>query len=554
MVQILADKSVAATATTVVTTINKTMREAPSNTATKTAAQSVPTAAPTTIENTLAENVTAAAPGAVEAAKPETATATTSTKPDADETGASTESESEDEDDDYPYKTIRDPEGRPRSNLNYYLAAEPSERQYRAEDMGKGDPRIEQTTSDDTPSAEEKIPWQAVQPAKTCTQSKSVYAFYVHRRQVQDSANDTHKVLIRIMSPPLAKVLQKLVDPHDRLYDSVPFLPINHIYASRVKLEAWLVQYESHDAQATTDLLNKLSVEDLAKAAEAIRHQLKVMHDEFAETMRKYHELIADGLITYDLLWLMFNVGDDVVFQHEVIDQAQAMKVTSVQYVPAERDDPAYLSVRGTTLEWSGKHFFTDEVRRGITIFPGPRPIHELSLQLLSRVDKPTKTAMAARGRRYAQFTDVHYKSYRGSLIRRAGCRIIQVPCRSRVMIDRKGMIRENPNWPISVPRTRNRERNGLDNWGFSLAKKVWGELLVDHITDIKFDTHIWNKLVLAPRTKRLIKGLVESHVAGGLVTDIIEDKGQGLIFLLHGSPGQGKTLTAEAIAEQLQR
>ncbi|KAJ3360455.1 hypothetical protein GGF32_008403 [Allomyces javanicus] len=408
---------------------------------------------------------------------------------------------------------IQDPEGHPRRERSDYLEAKPKHWQYADEDKGKGDPRIEQTKADQqfagdaknddykqkkpidgkAPPAppvyrvlEEKwnmrdYQWQAVQPSKAGGRSNSVYAFCVHRRQTTEGGIGTHKVMIRIMSPALAKVLQKLVDPHDRLYDSVPFLPINHIYASRSKIEAWLAQYEEkdaverkvdagvdgvQDAQTATVQLNKLSTEQLAKAAEAIRHLLNAMHDEFADTMRKYRDLIADVLITYDLLWLMFNVDDYVVFQHEVIDQPQAMKVTSVQYVPAERDDPAYLSVRGTTLEWSGKHFFADEVRRGITTFPGVRPIHELSLHLLSGVDQDTKTAMAARGRRYTQFTDVHYKSYRGAMIRRAGCgRIVQVPCRGRVVIDRKGMVRENPNYPVSMPHTRTCERNGLDRW-----------------------------------------------------------------------------------------
>lgn len=38
------------------------------------------------------------------------------------------------------------------------------------------------------------------------------------------------------------------------------------------------------------------------------------------------------------------------------------------------------------------------------------------------------------------------------------------------------------------------------------------------------------------------------------LMTDVVEGKGNGLIMALHGSPGTGKTLTAEAVAEHLRR
>jgi len=41
------------------------------------------------------------------------------------------------------------------------------------------------------------------------------------------------------------------------------------------------------------------------------------------------------------------------------------------------------------------------------------------------------------------------------------------------------------------------------------------------------------------------VKALVEARISSERMEDVIEGKGNGLIMLLHGSPGTGKTLTA---------
>jgi SpoVK/Ycf46/Vps4 family AAA+-type ATPase len=63
------------------------------------------------------------------------------------------------------------------------------------------------------------------------------------------------------------------------------------------------------------------------------------------------------------------------------------------------------------------------------------------------------------------------------------------------------------------------------------------------------------NRLVLKPQKKELINALVTVHTASrpGKM-DIVDGKGRGLILLLHGGPGTGKTLTAESIAEYAEK
>jgi len=87
---------------------------------------------------------------------------------------------------------------------------------------------------------------------------------------------------------------------------------------------------------------------------------------------------------------------------------------------------------------------------------------------------------------------------------------------------------------------------------GYSFTAKMWGEFSVAKLRQIVFSDKAFEYLVLEKEKKLLIQSLITNSKKG--FTDVIEGKGGGVVFLLHGPPGVGKTLTAEAVSELLHR
>src|SRR5271170_2184906 len=91
--------------------------------------------------------------------------------------------------------------------------------------------------------------------------------------------------------------------------------------------------------------------------------------------------------------------------------------------------------------------------------------------------------------------------------------------------------------------------------FGYAFTEKSWVQMTVDGLSPIIWDAEAYNKLVLPEDTKKLVKSLVQAcRTDTKLIKDIISTKGSGVVFVLHGEPGTGKTLTAEAIGEELKR
>ncbi|KAF7194085.1 hypothetical protein HII31_04606 [Pseudocercospora fuligena] len=89
---------------------------------------------------------------------------------------------------------------------------------------------------------------------------------------------------------------------------------------------------------------------------------------------------------------------------------------------------------------------------------------------------------------------------------------------------------------------------------GFAFSEKLWLEFSLSGVREITYNDDAFGSLVLPDDKKTTVRALVESHKfhAAKAIDDVVQGKGKGLVFVLHGPPGTGKTLTAESISELL--
>ena len=68
----------------------------------------------------------------------------------------------------------------------------------------------------------------------------------------------------------------------------------------------------------------------------------------------------------------------------------------------------------------------------------------------------------------------------------------------------------------------------------------------VTQLNPVAFRKNAWERLILDDEYKDILQAMVSSYVdKTAMLDDLIAGKGAGLVALLHGPPGSGKTLTA---------
>jgi hypothetical protein len=240
-----------------------------------------------------------------------------------------------------------------------------------------------------------------------------------------------------------------------------------------------------------------------------------------------------------------------------------------------------------------------------ISPFSGAERISDLSAFPFTWHSNPetVKKQLLERGRRWEALAGMHFRCYRGVALEYTPCGISRYNVDGRVVVDTKTYHRLNANFAFQVSafkgekdkkssRRKIAQRNewsddeddaGLEELelvpenqlevdpltdeqcllansmvrGFSFSEKRWFDFFVDKLLPAGWNKDCFDQLVLPAAQKDLVRALVATHCQhrdNNTFDDIVKGKGKGLIMVLHGRPGVGKTLTAETVAEYCQR
>jgi hypothetical protein len=332
-----------------------------------------------------------------------------------------------------------------------------------------------------------------------------------------------------------------------------------------------------------------------------LRH---LLYDEFQVLIESSRDMEAQGVITYEALWTIFEPGTMIYAREE--GQDRVFNMLSGKYGFNQGTPVFMLKVR--FIDFDGTKFGWSIARFEIPDFEGTCPIASLSAYPIKHhLDEAALCrSLVDRGSAIESLVGTHYRAYDGiGHKQNAFGNMERYSVKGRIIVDTVGWNRYNPNHAIYTTALRNKGKGRatgnsralclptseeslggacgggipLDGHfgeegdsktlppltdeqkllcthlvrGFALKEKMWLNLFVGSIQDVSFNEDAFKSLELPADTKDLILGFTSTQQATRIAyDDVIEGKGRGIILLLCGPPGVGKTLTAESVAEHL--
>ncbi|KAI1127960.1 P-loop containing nucleoside triphosphate hydrolase protein [Nemania abortiva] len=338
---------------------------------------------------------------------------------------------------------------------------------------------------------------------------------------------------------------------------------------------------------------------DDRQAALHVKYLLDYMFNILSSEIRHFTQHMNNPLLQPSLefsnLWMAFVPGDIIFVKggvhHTMREESwghrgHLLRLSEMNRSPSWKQtwpEGGRWEVVGYKIDYDQPDFghCRDEIH--IARYEGTKALQDLEVVPLQYHPnhETIRARFIERGKMFVNFRGRHYQQYKGVARLLSGGSLANmteeedtskscpIHVNGRIIIDYEGFLAARPTRQPYFHRTEKTFAANLgqhlamsDNEfmicdgfvaGFALKEKKWGWFEVDLIQDVEFDESSFDSLILQGGIKEILYALVKSHKSrDSEFDDVIKGKGKGLIFLLHGEPGTGKTLTAESIAEDL--
>ncbi|KAL4735138.1 P-loop containing nucleoside triphosphate hydrolase protein [Aspergillus similis] len=388
-------------------------------------------------------------------------------------------------------------------------------------------------------------PNDLVVPAEDSTTSK--YALIVRNQKSYNPKKSLSIHSVVVQSPLLKKFLANVLDGYpgltmalDRIEFTAPFKPFVH---------RWKEFSDGKDQEI--DPTTRAHVDLL----------YRTLDNELADVISKKEDLVKNGVVTHQLLWTIFEPNDHIF---TVIDDHQCVLIFQSGDTDCRSGN---FVVDAKFIDFDGENLGYRTQDLSVPFFEGTQRITDLSVFPLKYHDNEAiiRESLIARGRLWEGYKGFHYLQYDGigTGYSEFHGRKVRLSVKSRIVIDAKVYNSFNPDYATPASNKINGTLSDEQRLiatpmlrGYALNHKKWLSFYVTGLQDISWDTEAFNSLVLPhaqQQLKKFILGFARAQSRrSDNFDDVIHGKGRGLIMLLKGPPGVGKTLTAESVAEAL--
>lgn len=331
------------------------------------------------------------------------------------------------------------------------------------------------------------------------------------------------------------------------------------------------------------------------------------MEDELGELIQLRQDYFKNRAVAFEHVWTLFPPGCSVCGSKN--GKPVCVRFDSGYYAKTQCGNVYVLQCK--VIDFDGKIMGFTDLNQQIGEFSGTVPFSELPCYPLEYHPRPdmARAALLERGRKFEKLAGYCYKSYNGVAIWHVNDRKSRKEnVQSRIVIDGENWEKLNPDHTVYLENIHghtelilgdvygnnsekdsdknddNDDSSDEDGWkltskhseidnlssrpplteeqlimtypmvrGYALKNKRWMEFFVDDVAEVQFNEQAFKSLVLPHDQKELILAFAQSQVKfKNVFDDVILGKGKGIIMLLSGPPGVGKTLSAESVAEEM--